>query len=250
MNRITLMFCAALLWPMSGAAWAERISNPIAIFNGLDKITGITTRFEVKVKEEGQFGSLKIKPSICYTRPVTEAPKTTSFVQIEDSGKQLFSGWMFAESPALNALEDPVYDIWLIGCFDPAAPPPPVEGVIAATKPEDGAASSESGDTGTEAEDDGTGEAAIGEDQQTGDPKPGDTKSDGAAPATDTNPDGAAAEKSGDRDAASGADAGSEDATPIDPTLVKPGTAEPDQPVDGAAELVPMINDDTTPPRN
>jgi hypothetical protein len=160
--RSSVMLAGLLL---ASAAQAERIQNPIAIFNGLDKITGITTRFEVKVKEEATFGGLRVKPFVCYTRPVTEAPKTTSFVQVEElpatgevkasteAGKRIFSGWMFAESPGLNAVEHPIFDVWLVGCVDPNAPPPPVETpAIAGKKPGEEESESESGDTGTESD--------------------------------------------------------------------------------------------------
>ena len=121
---------AAVLLPC--AAQAERISNPIAVFTGLDKITGTTTTFETKVGEAKQFGGLIVKADVCYSRSATEEPKTTSFVevdevQLDDSLKRIFSGWMFAQSPGLNAVEHPIYDVWLINCRDPAAPPPAVE---------------------------------------------------------------------------------------------------------------------------
>ena len=61
---------------------AERISNPIAVFSGLDKITGLTTTFEAKIGEEKRFGGLFIKADACYTRDVTEEPRTTSFVEV------------------------------------------------------------------------------------------------------------------------------------------------------------------------
>lgn len=114
------------------AAHAERIANPIAVFNGLDKISGLTTTFEIKIGEEKRFGGLIVKPDICFTRPVTEEPKTTSFVEVEEAQsdntrKPVFSGWMFAESPGLSAVEHPIYDVWLTGCRDPNAPPPVVE---------------------------------------------------------------------------------------------------------------------------
>lgn len=118
------------LW--SSPAFAERIKNPISIFEGLDKITGVTTSFEVPVGSEAKFGGLIVKPSVCFTRPITEEPKTASFVEVDvlEAGNQrqkIFSGWMFAESPGLNAVEHPIYDVWLTGCKDPNAPPPPVE---------------------------------------------------------------------------------------------------------------------------
>jgi hypothetical protein len=130
--NLRLAAFAGVLVMFSGPAFAERISNPFAVFNGLDKITGVTTTFEVKVGEEKQFGAMLVRADVCFTRPVTEEPKTTSFVQIDEVGtdkqrRRLFSGWMFAQSPGLNALEHPVYDVWLINCKDPNAPPAPVE---------------------------------------------------------------------------------------------------------------------------
>ncbi len=132
-------------------ASAERIKNPISIFEGLDKITGVTTNFEVPVGSEAKFGGLIVKPFVCYTRPITEEPKTDAFVEVDvleagNKRQRIFSGWMFAESPGLNAVEHPIYDVWLTGCKDPNAPPPPVE---EPPKPADGEVPDE--DTGEEA---------------------------------------------------------------------------------------------------
>lgn len=134
MTRIAL---ALLLLPLAMApavAQSERISNPIAVFAGLDKITGVTTTFEIPIGEERRFGALIVKPNVCFSRPVTEEPKTTSFVEVdqvemEKTRRRIFSGWMFAESPGLNAVEHAIYDVWLTGCRDPNAPPPMVEAV-------------------------------------------------------------------------------------------------------------------------
>ncbi len=106
---------------MCGAAWADKIKNPIAVFNGLDKITGRIITFEVNIDETVQFGSLQVTPRVCYSRPPTEAPHTTGFVEVEeaeknDQFKKIFTGWMFAASPGLSAAEHPVYDIWLSDC--------------------------------------------------------------------------------------------------------------------------------------
>lgn len=122
----------AMLAVLTDTAEAERISNPIAVFNGLDKITGVITNFEIPIGEERRFGGLIVKPDACYTRPPTEEPKTTGFVQVDqvesdDTRKPIFSGWMFAESPGLSGVEHSIYDVWLTGCRDPNAPPPVVE---------------------------------------------------------------------------------------------------------------------------
>ena len=131
--KFILVWAAALALTLP-AHGAERLANPIAVFNGLDKITGITTTFEIPIGEERRFGGLIVKPNACLSSPITEEPKTTSFVEVDqvESGatrRTVFSGWMFAESPGLNAVEHAIYDVWLTGCRDPNAPPAVVETV-------------------------------------------------------------------------------------------------------------------------
>lgn len=128
------MLVIAAITAFSAMAHADRLTNPIAVFAGLDKITGITTTFEIPIGEERRFGALIVKPNACFSSPITEEPKTTSFVDVDqvesdNQRKDLFSGWMFAESPGLNAVEHAIYDVWLTGCRDPNAPPPIVEAV-------------------------------------------------------------------------------------------------------------------------
>ena len=103
------------------SAHADKIKHPTVIFAGLDKITGRIITFDVAIDETVQFGTLQITPRVCYTRPPTEAPQTTTFVEVEDVGpnneaKRIFSGWMFAASPGLHGVEHPVYDVWLNDC--------------------------------------------------------------------------------------------------------------------------------------
>jgi hypothetical protein len=134
-KRLAVLVASVSLFSIP--AQAGRITNPIGLFSGLDKITAVTTTFEVKLGEEASFGDLKIKMSACYTKPITEQPDTAAFVQIFTGNKtapnaMIFSGWLFAEKPSLNALENPVYDVWLTGCKDPNAAPVPVEAAPAA----------------------------------------------------------------------------------------------------------------------
>ena len=116
----------------NSSASAERLKNPVALFAGLDKITGTITTFDVAIDETKRFGSLVVRPRVCYSRPPEEEPKTTSFVEVDEIGlnqkkHRIFTGWMFAESPGLNAVEHPVYDVWLTACIDPNAPKPVIE---------------------------------------------------------------------------------------------------------------------------
>ncbi len=99
----------------------QRITNPTAVFDGLDKITGRVTQFKVAVNETVQFGALQVTPKACYSRPPTETPQTDAFVDVDEvtlQGKirRIFTGWMFKASPGLNAVEHPIYDVWLINC--------------------------------------------------------------------------------------------------------------------------------------
>lgn len=103
------------------AADAERIANPIAVFAGLDKVTGRIVSFDVNIDETVQFGSLQVTPKVCYTRPATETPETIGFIEVdeitlENQARRIFTGWMFAASPGLNAVEHPIYDVWITDC--------------------------------------------------------------------------------------------------------------------------------------
>jgi hypothetical protein len=115
--------------PQEKAA-VERVKNPVAEFAGLDKITGRIITFDVYINETVQFGALQVTPRICYSRPEAEAPKTDSFVEVDEITldrkiRRIFTGWMFAESPGLNAVEHAVYDVWLKGCKQKSDVPAP-----------------------------------------------------------------------------------------------------------------------------
>jgi len=99
----------------------QRIANTTAVFNGLDKITGRLTSFESAIGETVQFGALRVTARACYSRPPTETPLTDGFVEVDEVALQgdvrrIFTGWMFAASPGLHAVEHAVYDVWLVDC--------------------------------------------------------------------------------------------------------------------------------------
>jgi hypothetical protein len=127
------MALAPLAVPRAMAAESQRIENRKAVFAALDKVTARISKLEAKLGETVTFGALKITPRACYSRPPTEPPKTTSFVEIDEvllDGKQkrVFTGWMFAESPGLHALEHPVFDVWLTACTEPKGGAPVAQG--------------------------------------------------------------------------------------------------------------------------
>jgi hypothetical protein len=110
----------------------SRITNPVAVFAGLDKITGRIISFDVYMDETVQFGALQVTPRACYSRPPTEAPKTDAFVEVDEitlnrKVQRVFSGWMFAASPGLHAVDNAVYDVWLTDCRMTSAVAPPAK---------------------------------------------------------------------------------------------------------------------------
>ncbi len=106
---------------------AQKIANNSAVFSGLDKITGRIISFDVALNETVQFGALQVTPRVCYTRPPTEATNTDAFLEVDEITlqgeiKRIFTGWMFAASPGLHAIEHPIYDVWLADCKGPQQP--------------------------------------------------------------------------------------------------------------------------------
>ncbi|MBN9057326.1 MAG: DUF2155 domain-containing protein [Rhizobiales bacterium] len=130
---VALAAAAAGLAMAPVAAKAARIENPVAVFSGIDKITGRITSFDVYIGETVQFGALQVTPKVCYSRDDTEAQSITSFVEVDEITldrkiRRIFTGWMFADSPGLNAVEHPVYDVWLTECKTKSDVPPPEDG--------------------------------------------------------------------------------------------------------------------------
>ncbi len=119
-----------LLPVLAGPAAADKVANTVAVFSGLDKITGRIISFDVYIDETVQFGALQVTPRVCYNRPPSEEPQTDAFVEVDEitlarKVQRIFTGWMFASSPGLHAIDHPVYDIWLTSCKMSSPIPPP-----------------------------------------------------------------------------------------------------------------------------
>lgn len=117
---ILVAFVASLAFGASSAR-AERISNAVAVFAALDKVTGRVSPLEIKMGQTVTFGALKVTARACYTRPPTENPLTSAFIEVDEllldgSAKRIFTGWTFAESPGIHAVEHPTFDVWLTSC--------------------------------------------------------------------------------------------------------------------------------------
>ena len=152
LGLIAAYLAAAVLLP--SPASADSIKNPTAVFAALDKVTGRISHLEIPINQTVEFGALKVTPRVCDTTPPTETPHTASFVEVDETKltgeiERIFTGWMFAESPGLHAVEHPVFDVWLTSCKTPPgstsadnnanAPAPPPD-AAAAEPPADAAA--------------------------------------------------------------------------------------------------------------
>ena len=127
--RLAAVLLAAGVTAAGPAHAVEMIAEPTARLQGLDKTTARISQFEAPVGKEVTFGTLAIVVRACQRNPPEEAPENAAFLEIYENRPgeakaKLFSGWMFSSSPALSALEHPVYDVNLLECKGASGSPP------------------------------------------------------------------------------------------------------------------------------
>lgn len=120
-RRVWTLALSVLLIAAGAPSNAEQVENPIAVFAALDKVTARIEPLDIPIGKTAKFGALKVTPRMCFTRPPTEPPLTTAFVEVDEikldgEENRIFTGWMFAQSPGLHAVEHPVFDVWLTNC--------------------------------------------------------------------------------------------------------------------------------------
>lgn len=119
---IGLLFClSSHSFAEDGEPATDQNNIPMVVLAGLDKITTQLSTIEIKRDQMVRFGSLEITLRTCRKNPPEEPPESTAFLEIVDVGQdtvktKIFSGWMFASSPALSSLEHPIYDVWVKDC--------------------------------------------------------------------------------------------------------------------------------------
>ena len=111
-----------------GNALAANIETNMARMQAMDKITGRVNVIEVPVGGEVKFGSFSVVVRSCKTRSEDEIPENFAFVDVTDKSFDkeefnIFKGWMFSSSPAINAIEHPIYDVWLLKCINTEVKP-------------------------------------------------------------------------------------------------------------------------------
>jgi hypothetical protein len=140
---------AAAIWGIALALVLAAVparADVVAVLQGLDKTTARVSKFDAPLDTAVHFGTLVITARACVKRPPEEPPETAAFLEIDEvraeagspggggsasasiESKRVFSGWMFASSPAVSAMEDPIYDINVLDCKgETDAPAPPAK---------------------------------------------------------------------------------------------------------------------------
>ena len=135
----TILATPLALLALLAAAWGANLKGSAAVLQGMDKVTARISTFDAEIGKTTRYGDLEIVVRTCRKRPPEEPPESAAFVEIFEAKKdrerrKVFSGWMFASSPALSAMEHPVYDIWVIDCRVPGAKKPAPDGPKKASK--------------------------------------------------------------------------------------------------------------------
>lgn len=124
MNKhLLLATTLAITYGAINSAQADDIATNTARMQAMDKITGEVTEIDVPVGGLANYGSFSVLVRKCVTRSPEETPESTAFVDVVDNYESdnpvnIFKGWMFASSPALSAVEHPIYDVWLLKCYN------------------------------------------------------------------------------------------------------------------------------------
>ena len=110
------------LSPDEAIAGGEWLTGTQARLQTLDKITARIATIEVATGVVASLGTLELYVHSCVFRPPEMPPDHAALLEIraksktDAAGEVFFFGWMFASSPAVSALEHPVYDISVLSC--------------------------------------------------------------------------------------------------------------------------------------
>ena len=118
MIRALAGLCAGCV--MIGAALAQNVAvGQGAMLRGLDKTDATVSDLDIANGGEVVFGTLLLRMTECRYPEGDAAADAYAYLVIRDLAKErnIFSGWMLASSPALNALEHPRYDVWVLRCI-------------------------------------------------------------------------------------------------------------------------------------
>jgi len=112
----TLVVLLALLSPLQAQETVPAATAEGAVLRGLDRMNGRTWDYELQSGETTALGPLSVRLIEC--RYPTDNPAGDAYAHLEivSGVETVFSGWMLASSPALNAMDHPRYDVWVLRC--------------------------------------------------------------------------------------------------------------------------------------
>lgn len=107
----------------SSLSMATEIDTNSALMQAMDKVTGRVNKITVPVNSKVSYGDFSFVLRSCKKRPAEETPENFAFVDVADKsfGEEeynIFRGWMLSSAPGVNAIEHPIYDVWLLECVD------------------------------------------------------------------------------------------------------------------------------------
>lgn len=116
-----LLLSATSLWVT--LADASEITTNAALMQAMDKVTGRVNKITVPVNSKISYGDFSLVLRSCKKRPAEEFPENFAFVDVTDKSfgadeYNIFRGWLLSSTPGINAIEHPIYDVWLLECID------------------------------------------------------------------------------------------------------------------------------------
>ena len=119
MRRARALLPALLLAFVAAPVFAQEVTTaPGAILRGLDKVDGSLTDIELTTGQSRSYGRLNITLGECRYPVGNPSGNAYAELTIYENGTEapIFSGWMIAATPALNALDHARYDVWVLRC--------------------------------------------------------------------------------------------------------------------------------------
>jgi hypothetical protein len=121
MKNLLVVFKVFVLVLTGNTSFGQATEFNVAVLQGLDKVTARVSLLNAPIGVTIKFGTLEIIVRSCDKRPPEETPESAAFIDVWDVRpgelvSSVYRGWMFASSPALAAMEHPVYDVWVLDC--------------------------------------------------------------------------------------------------------------------------------------
>ena len=123
-NKFNLLLFFIFLFYASQSQSSDELEGNFLELKILDKVSSKNATLTLKIGEEKKFQNLIFRSQKCRNSKFDDNPEITAYLQVRDLNKKnkdkvfIFNGWTFASSPSIKPFDHPVYDIWIIRCFN------------------------------------------------------------------------------------------------------------------------------------